>query len=106
MIAAMESVKGGQSVKRVAELHGVPRTTLQDRVKGKVMHGVNPGSKSYLQPAEEKELSCFLIEVAAAGYERTKKQVKFLVEMVAKDKGVLQSTSKNKAGKVFGGWFR
>ena len=34
--------------------------------------------------------------------ERTKNQAKFLVEMVAKDKGVLRSTTKNKAGKV---WF-
>ena len=43
MIAAIESVKGGQSIKRAAEVHGVPRTTLQDRVKGKVVHDVNPG---------------------------------------------------------------
>ena len=76
------------------------------RVKGKVMHGVNPGLQPYLQPSEEKELSCFFTEVAAAGYGRTKKQVKFLAEMVAKDKGVLRSTTKNKAGKVSDGWFR
>ena len=82
MIAAMESVKGWLSVKRAAELHGVPRTTLQDRVKGKVMHGVNPGPHPYLHPGEEKELSCFLTEVAAVGYGRTKKQVKFLPEML------------------------
>ena len=60
----------------------------------------------YLHPGEEKELSCFLTEVAAVGYGRTKKQVKFLAEMVAKDKGVLRSTPKNKAGKVSDGWFR
>jgi len=53
MIAAIESVKGGQSVKRAAEEHGVPRTTLQDCVKGKVVHGVNPGPQPYLQPADE-----------------------------------------------------
>ena len=70
------------------------------------MHGVNPGPQPYLQPDEEKELSCFLTEVAAVGYGRTKKQVKFLAEMVAKDKGVLRSTPKNKAGKVSDGWFR
>ena len=69
---------------RAAELHGVLRTTLQDCVKGKVMQ------------------SCFLTEVTTVGYGRTKKQVKFLVEMVAKDKGVLRSTTKDKAGKV---WF-
>ena len=108
MIAAIESVKGGQSIKRAAEVHGVPRTTLQDRVKGKVVHGVNPGPQPYLQPAEEKELSCFLAEVAAVGYGRTKKQVKLLAEMVARDKGVLRSTTRNKGGKVSDGhgWFR
>ena len=46
------------------------------------------------------------MEVAAVGYGRTKKQVKFLPEMVAKDKGVLRSTSKHKADKVSDGWFR
>ena len=106
MIAAMGSIKGALSVKRAAELHGVPRATLQDRVKGKVMHGVNAGPQPYLQTGEEKELSCFLMEVAAVGYGKIKKQVKFLVEMVAKDKGVLRSTPKNKAGKVSDGWFR
>ena len=87
-------------------MHGVPRTKLQDYVEGKVMHGVNPGPRPYLQPGEEKEISCFLTEVATVGYGRTKKQVKFLAEMVAKDKGVLQLTPKNKDGKVSDGWFR
>ena len=79
---AMESLKGGLSVKRAAELHCVLKTTLQNRVKGKVMHGVNPGPKPYLQQAEEKELSCFLTKVAAVGYGITKKQVKFLLEIL------------------------
>ena len=35
MIAVMESVKVGLGVKRAAELLGVPRTTIQDRVNWK-----------------------------------------------------------------------
>ena len=97
----MESIKGGVSVKWAAELHGVPRTTPQDRVKGKVLHGVNPGPK----PAEEKELLCFFTEVATVGYGRTKKQVKLLAQMVAKDKRVLRMGSKNQ-GKVSDGCFQ
>jgi len=60
-------------------------------MKGKVTHGVNPGPQPYLQPAEEKELSCicFPTEVASVGYGRIKKEVKHLTEMVAKDKCVL-----------------
>ena len=48
MIAAMESASGGMSVNQAAERHGIPTTTLQDCVKGNVLHGVNPGPKLYL----------------------------------------------------------
>lgn len=86
MIAAMESIKGEQNIKWAVELHGIPRITLQDHVKGRVTHGVNPGHQPYLQLAQEKELSCFLMEVASVGYGRTKKEVKHLAKMGAKDK--------------------
>ena len=35
MIAALEAVKNGSSIKRAALEHGVPRTTLSDRHLGK-----------------------------------------------------------------------
>ena len=48
---------------------------LQDRVNGKVIHGTKPGPKPYLSTSEETELSQFLIDVAEAGYEKTRSQV-------------------------------
>ena len=57
MEAAMESaLSGNMSINRAAELHGVPRTTLQDRLSGRVQHGKNPGPIPYLTTSEEKEL--------------------------------------------------
>ena len=40
MIAAMEAVKSGKMGVNMAVLeHGIPTTTLKDRISGKVKHG-------------------------------------------------------------------
>jgi len=39
MELAMDTVRQGCSVKRATEEHGVPRTTLQDRITREVVHG-------------------------------------------------------------------
>ena len=100
MVSAVEAVKRGMSVLRAATLHGVPRTTLQDRVKGRVKHGDKPGPNTYLTPAEEEELASFLMEVARVGYGKTRREVKLLVEAVAREKGVLRGE------RISDGWFR
>ena len=64
MTAAIDAVKGGESVLRAAKQFGVPRQTLGDRVSGKVVHGTKPGPKPFLTAVEEKELSSFLLNVA------------------------------------------
>lgn len=49
MTAAMESASSGNiSINQAAELHGVPRMTLQDSLKGRVQHGKNPSPAPYL----------------------------------------------------------
>ena len=49
MKSAMDAVKkGGMSIKRAAVQYDVPKTTLQDRISGKVIHGTNPGARPYL----------------------------------------------------------
>ena len=53
MAAAMEAVKGGSTVSAATQQFGVPRKTLDDRVKGKVQHGTNPGPPTALTSKEE-----------------------------------------------------
>ena len=60
----MDAVKRGSSVKRAAEQHGVPRTTLRDRISGHVQHGKKPGPEPYLNREEEEDLVNFIEEVA------------------------------------------
>ncbi len=100
MLAALEAVKSGSSIKRAALQHGVPRSTLQDRFNGRVVHGTNPGVRPYLERDEEKELCDFLVTVGEIGYGKTRRQVKDIAESVAREKGLL------KKEKISDGWFR
>ena len=52
MVAAMNAVKNGIPIKRAAEEHGVPTTTLWDRMRGSVVHGSKPGPKLLLTSSD------------------------------------------------------
>lgn len=80
MLAALEAIRNGTSIKRAALEHGVPRSTLQDRHHRRVVHGTNPGPQPYLDKAEEKEFSDFLVVVGQIGYGKTRRQVKHIAE--------------------------
>ena len=71
MEAAMEAVQGGKSVSAAAEEHSVPRKTLDDRVKGHVVHGSNPGPSTVLTSREEDALASYLIYMAERGFPLT-----------------------------------
>lgn len=44
MTAAMDAAtQHGISANQAADRHGIPRSTLKDRLSGRVIHGVNPG---------------------------------------------------------------
>ena len=56
MIEAMEAVKTGR-LEPLSEEYNVPRTTLKDRLAGRVKHGAKSGPGSYLTSSEETELA-------------------------------------------------
>lgn len=101
MVAAMEAVKSGStSINKSALFHGVPCTTLKDRLSGKVKHGSKPGPRKYLSNDEEKDLADHLVEVAKIGYGKTPKQVMSIAEHVAKEKNILRGEA------ISSGWWR
>ena len=87
-------------ISRAAEMHGVPKSTLHDRISGNVIHGDKPGPDQLLSPAEEEELSYFLVEVAQTGYGKTRKQIRNIAGRVAVDK------KRRKTPDVSHGWFQ
>ena len=57
MAAALKAViEDGMSVRGAAEYYGVPKSTLGDRVSGRVLPGVTSGRCTYLSHEEEEEL--------------------------------------------------
>lgn len=99
MEAALRAVRDGQRVNQAARDHGVPATTLKDRVSGRVVYGTRPGRKTYLTQAEEQELGGFLKQCSNIGYGKTKRDVLQIVESAAKEKGVLRKS------RISDGWF-
>ena len=84
----MEAVMNGElGVNRSALEHGVPRTTLKDRIAGRVKHGTKPGPVAYLDAKEEEEQVNFLFECSRMAYGKTKREVLQIVEEAAKRKG-------------------
>ena len=77
MVAAMTAVKGGVHIKRAAEEHGVPASTLRDRISRRVVHGTKPGPNPYLSSTEESELSSFLQSCSNVGYGKTRTMVTY-----------------------------
>ena len=99
MLDAMKAVQDGSPITTAARVHGVPKTSLHNRIKGRVVHGVKPGPKPYLSTEEETELAEFAIEAASVGCGQTRKQIMTIAENVAKDKGNLRKD------RISQGWY-
>ncbi|XP_069122425.1 uncharacterized protein [Argopecten irradians] len=56
MSAAIAAVKGGKSTRKAAKTYSVPKSTLSDRVTGKVLEGARMGKKKIFSDIEEREL--------------------------------------------------
>ena len=88
MVAAMEAVKKKEmTIYRAANVFNVPRKTLDDRIKGKVDHGTNPGPKTVLSRVEEESLVHYLSYMADRGFTLTRTMVKAFAWAVAKRAG-------------------
>lgn len=73
MALAMDAVvKDGLSVRKAAEEYGVPKSTLGDRISGRILPGAISGPGKYLTHQEEEELVCFLLRCVSIGYIPTK----------------------------------
>ena len=87
LFLACEAVKQGMSLRQAEEEYGIPKSTIQDRVSGKILFGSRSGPTPYLNDAEEEELAMFLEGSASIGYPYTRKKVIALVQKVVDEKG-------------------
>ena len=99
MVGVISSVTSGKmEINQAADQYGVPRTTLKDRLSGRVVQGANPGPTPYLS-IEEAELIQHLLTSANIGYPKTKNEVLAIVQQaVHKKRGVEAAESFNGKG--------
>ena len=71
------------SVRKAAEEYGVPRSTLHDRVTGKVALKARSGPKKHLTDEEEASLVDYLIGCASVGYAKSCKDVLAIAQQIA-----------------------
>ena len=75
------------SIRRAAQEYGVPKSSLGDRLSGRVLPDAQCGPATYLSPREEEELVMFLTRCASIGYAKSRKEVLALVQAVLESRG-------------------
>ena len=93
-------VEGSSSINKAVMEYEIPRTTLQDRITGRVFHGTTSGPKLYLDKKKEKELAEFLQTTAEVGYGKPRKQIINIVQSTGREKGLLRKH------RISDGWFQ
>ena len=86
--ALLDVTKEGMTIRQAAVVYGVPKSTLGDRISGRVTEGATSGPQTYLEPEEEKELVDFLLKSCDIGYAKSRKQVIALVKRLMQKKGM------------------
>ena len=89
---------GKMSANKAADLHGVPRLTLKDRLNRRVIHGTNPGPVPYLSRDEEMELSTHLLQATSMGLGKTCRDVLSIVGLYVKNKGIIKGKGRDTTG--------
>lgn len=81
------------SIRKAAELYGVPRSTLGDHIRGRVLPGAKSGPSKLLSDEEELELLSFLCRLSEIGYPKTRRQVIELVQRIVSSRGHIDRIS-------------
>ena len=76
------AVTGTMSVRKAPEEYGVPRSTLHEKVTGKVALQVKSGSKNCLTDEEVASLVDFLVGCATIGYAKSRKDVLAIAQQI------------------------
>ena len=74
-------------VRKAAVDYCVPRSTLHDKIYGKVIHGTKSGPRKYLTSLEEEQLVSHLRNCSSIGYGKSRKDTLALVQAAVNKKG-------------------
>ena len=88
MIATVTTFKsGGISFRNAASQFNVPKSTLRDRITGRVIHGKKNGAETKLTHEDEEKLAAYLISSSKQGYGKSKETILFMATQIALKRG-------------------
>ena len=85
---AIIAFEEGMSIRRAAEMHSNPRSTLHDHISGRVKQFRKPCRNPYPSAKEEEELAAFLVKCAKMGYPHTRQEVLGIVQRILDSKRI------------------
>ena len=94
MREALDAVHQGMSVTRASIVYGIPRSTLNDHICGRVLPGAKCGAPTLLSTREEQELVEFLCHCAKIGYAKTRHEVLNIVTRMLAQKDIERTVTK------------
>ena len=81
-------ISKGWSIRRAADSFNVPKSTLADRVSGRVANHTLSGPRKILNDEQEEVLANFLIGCASIGYAKSRSEVMSIVNQIYKSRGI------------------
>ena len=87
---AQQAASQGMSVREAAIQFGVPKSTLHDRISGRVQPGAAAGAPRYLYKEEEEELVRWIEGCASIGYAKSVREVRSVVGAIVAAKNNLE----------------
>jgi len=103
MESAIDSVRNEKmTISAAARKHSVPRKSLDNRIKGRVKHGVKPGPATTLTAEEETALLEYIRYSASRGFPMTKQICKAYAWSIGRASGRNFNTEKGPSEK----WWR
>lgn len=91
MEKALHVASEGVSVRMAASQFGVPKSSLHDRITGRVQPGAVPGAARHLDEEEEVELVRWLEGCASIGYAKSVREVRSVVGAIVAAKNNLEN---------------
>ena len=88
---AQQAASQGMSVREAAIQFGVPKSTLHDRISGRVQPGAAAGAPRYLYKEEEEELVRWIEGCASIGYAKSVREVRSVVGAIVAAKNNLEN---------------
>ncbi|KAK1852830.1 transposase [Colletotrichum chrysophilum] len=95
VLRALAAIANGTSVKKAAFEHGVPRSTLQNRIRGVQTRDIAFSDLQRLSPTQESHLAEWVRIQAALGLPPTHQQLKDFAERILQIHGDSQPLGKN-----------